>query len=531
MKPEHKEDVYRDVIERVFAAQMEKVQRGELLLESIINDTAYHEKKRLHGDPNKKASKYWKNINKKLFHSSSKEQEDILRDIIERFVAEIIGHFDEKVYRFSTNILPVFLGVLLNTVSPRVLYSKFPRLPDLRDSLLIRGEIEQLRDLEKRGTVILLPTHSSNMDSIIIGFALHKIGLRPFTYGAGINLFTNRIISYFMNNLGAYKVDRKKKSLLYKEILKEYATVSIEYGNNNLFFPGGTRSRSGEVEEHLKLGLLGSGLKAYINNLKKNKEKSNVFIVPCTISYELVLEAEGLTKNFLKRTGGSRFIIPDDEFSRASRMLGFVSSALSLDSRIYVNICPAMDFFGNRIGKDGLSYDKRGRSVDITRYTLVDGVVEHSKQRDQEYVRQLGHEIVALYKEYNVALSTNILAFVIFQILVRDNPEMDLYRLLFTGGKKEFYTVDEIIAPLKIIMTQLRNLEKNKQIFVDERLKDGDAEVILNHALKRFRVYHSKAVVIKKNEKIHIKNHNLIYFYHARLKNYGLTIQGDDPDE
>ncbi|WP_372370579.1 1-acyl-sn-glycerol-3-phosphate acyltransferase [Candidatus Uabimicrobium sp. HlEnr_7] len=530
MKPEHKEDVCHDVVERVFEAQMQRVQRGEVLLETIINDTIYHEKKRLHADPDKKALKYWKSVNKRFLLADRKEQESILKELIKIFIDEIVGHFDEKVYRFSTNILPVGLGILLNTISPRVLLSKFPRLPDLRDSLLIHGEIELLRELEKKGTVILLPTHSSNMDSIIIGFALYKIGLQPFTYGAGINLFTNWIVSYFMNNLGAYKVDRKKKAALYKDILKEYATVTIEYGYNNLFFPGGTRSRSGAIEDRLKLGLLGSGLKAYINNLKNNKEQPKIFIIPCTISYELVLEAEGLSKDFLRQTGGSKFIIQDDEFSRLGRMINFVSSTLSLDSRIYVNICPAMDFFGNRVDKDGVSYDKRGRKVDIERYVFVDGQVDHLKQRDEEYVRQLGTEIVQLYKQYNMALSTNILASVIYKILLRDNPQMDFYRLLFTGGEKEYYTVDEVLEPLKVFMVELRKLEEKNEIFIDERLKDADAEVILNHALKRFRVYHNKPSIIKKNEKIYINNCNLIYYYNTRLMDYGIEIQEKNDD-
>lgn len=530
MRPEHKEDVCRDVIERVFEAQMQRVEQGEILLETIINDTIYHEKKRLHAEPDKKAIKYWKSVNKRFLTADRKEQEVILRELIKIFVDEIVGHFNEKVYSFSTRILPVGLGILLNTISPRVLISKFPRLPDLRNSLLIQGEIDLLRELEKKGTVILLPTHSSNMDSIIIGFALFQIGLQPFTYGAGINLFTNWIISYFMNNLGAYKVDRKKKAALYKDILKEYATVTIEYGYNNLFFPGGTRSRSGAVENHLKLGLLGSGLKAYINNLKKNKELPKIFIVPCTISYELVLEAEGLSKDFLRQQGGSKFIIQDDEFSRLGRITNFISSTMSLDSRIFVNICPAIDLFGNRVDKDGISYDKRGRKVEIDRYVFVDGKVDHLMQRDQEYIRQLGSEIVKLYKQYNIALSTNILAFVIYKILLRDNPKMDFYRLLFTGGEKEYYTVDEVLEPLKEIMVQLRELEKNNEIFIDERLKEADAEVILNHALKRFRVYHTKPAIIKKNEKIYINNCNLIYYYNTRLMDYGIELQENNDE-
>ena len=61
-----------------------------------------------------------------------------------------------------------------------------------------------------------------------------------------------------MHNLGAYRVERRLRFGLYKEILKEYSTVLLESGYHSLFFPGGTRCRSNEVERHVKLGLLGT---------------------------------------------------------------------------------------------------------------------------------------------------------------------------------------------------------------------------------------------------------------------------------
>ena len=68
------------------------------------------------------------------------------------------------------------------------------------------------------------------MDSVVFGFALERAGLPPATYGAGKNLFTNPVLSYFMHNLGAYRVDRRLKHVLYKDVLKAYSCVLIENG-------------------------------------------------------------------------------------------------------------------------------------------------------------------------------------------------------------------------------------------------------------------------------------------------------------
>ena len=89
-------------------------------------------------------------------------------------------------------------------------------------------------------------------------------------YGAGMVLFNMSIFSYFMDSLGAYKVDRRKKHLLYLETLKTYSTESLVRGCHSLFYPGGTRSRSGSINQNLKLGLLSSAFEAQkIINKKK----------------------------------------------------------------------------------------------------------------------------------------------------------------------------------------------------------------------------------------------------------------------
>ena len=100
------------------------------------------------------------------------------------------------------------------------------------------------------------------MDSLVLGYAIYRLGLPPVIYGAGLNLFSNPLVGFFMHNLGAYTVDRRKRDPLYKRVLKEYATMTLELGYDNLFFPGGTRSRSGAIERYLKLGLAGVGVRS-----------------------------------------------------------------------------------------------------------------------------------------------------------------------------------------------------------------------------------------------------------------------------
>src|SRR6202034_2296888 len=143
---------------------------------------------------------------------------------------------------------------------PRIIAAMRPggggaAMATLDDRVLVEGPIETIRSLADLGTIIFVPTHLWNLDSVVFGFALERAHLPPATYGAGKNLFTNPVLSFFMQNLGAYRVDRRLRHGLYKDVLKTYSCVVIERGYHSLFFPGGTRSRSGGVERKLQLGL------------------------------------------------------------------------------------------------------------------------------------------------------------------------------------------------------------------------------------------------------------------------------------
>src|SRR4029078_9197267 len=129
--------------------------------------------------------------------------------------------------------------------------------------------------------------------------------------------------------LGASRVERRLKHALYKDVLKSYSCVLIERGYHSLFFPGGTRSRSGGVERKLKLGLAGTALEAFARTAVNGKAQK-VFFVPATINYLLTLEAETLIDDFLQEEGKARYIIEDDESTRVGRVASFMTKLLGL---------------------------------------------------------------------------------------------------------------------------------------------------------------------------------------------------------
>jgi glycerol-3-phosphate O-acyltransferase len=498
-------------------------------VEELLHQTIYLERQRLDREPRATPRRdadrtFIEALRLRALATGPEGQKALLRELIEQFTNEIVGNFDPRVYKLATTAVPGGLALLLNALSPSRLIRRFPALPHLSTNVTIRGEVETLKRLDELGTIILCPTHLSNLDSPVVGWALSHLGLPPYVYGAGINLFQNPLLSFFMQNLGAYRVDRKKVSRLYKNVLKTYCTMTLELGYDNLFFPGGTRSRSGAVEPKLKLGLLGCGVQAYVHNLIHQKQKPNIYVVPCTMSYGLVLEAETLIADYLKEVGKARYVIEDDESSRLTAWLRFLSGIATMDSRIYLTISEPLDLFGNRVEADGLSYDRRGRPIDTTRYVLSDGAPVHDPTRDQEYTAELGEAILRAFRRDNTLQSTHLAAFTVFELLRRRWPDLGLYRLLRTAPADATFPWTDACAALERVLAQTRALSDDCRVRLDPRLRTLDAAAVLKEAIQRFRSYHTRPALTRHGDRVFADCMNTLFYYHNRATGYGLEV-------
>ena len=526
MRHEDQERILTEVQSRVVARAVERAQGKGPRLDEVVAEAVYYERIRLKDEPSSKRKKadvaFWSDVEARMRRASDRVLSDLVRQAVAHYANEIAGNFDDRVYRAVTRAGVPAMGVLLNAMSPKRLVTQLPELPSVDDALLLEGETEQLRRLHELGTVILVPTHVSNMDSILCGYALFRLGLPPFIHGAGLNLFSNPLIGYFMHNLGAYTVDRRKKDPLYKDVLKEYATLTLEHGYDNIFFPGGTRSRSGALEKKLKLGLLGTGISAYVHNLRRGREGPKVFVVPATISYQLVLEAETLIDDFLKEVGKSRYIISDDEFSRPKRVFEFVRQLFSLDSKIHFVVGRAYDPFGNPVDDDGNSLDPRGRVIDTERYVWRDGEPVIDPQRDGEYTRELGERLAEAYAKDSLIQSTQVTARAILSILRRNNPDVELVRLLRAGAPHEDMELSAVYEETRRLLTELRGMHARGGIRLGPLVLSGSADEVVGDGLRHFAIYHTTPAAQRRGDRVFPTDRALLFYYSNRLEGYRL---------
>src|SRR5262245_59163045 len=442
-----RERLLSEVERRVVARRITDARAGgDASLEYVLNDVAYCEIKRLERSKNGAVDR-WRDLSRRLLTMSEEEKQAELRGLVRYYGQDVVGNFDPRVYKFATGVGPSILVVLFNPL--HILREGMAALRNLNDRIHSDGEVEVAHACAERGTIIVTPTHSSNMDSPAIGFGLMQAGLPPATYGAGKNLFSNPFISFFMRNLGAYRVDRRLKFELYKDVLKEYSTVLLEHGYHSLFFPGGTRSRSNLVEKHLKLGLLGTTVTAYKNSVRDGAPHKRLYVVPVTINYRLVLEAETLIDDYLAEAGKSRYIITDDEFSRIGRILEFVRKILAHEGSVVVRFGRPLDPFGNDITDDGESIDRQGRPVDPASFVRgADGEVTDDDQRDAEYTRALGRRLAAAYPRLTVFHATHLVARAVYDAIARAAGTRDVYRLLRLSGAQLAVGAERVVEQL-----------------------------------------------------------------------------------
>lgn len=508
------------------------------ILKEELETTLYREKLRIKQnpwavDPDDEAQ-FWNEVKQALLQintdshlrkaGKAKAYREVLQKITNRYSAEIASNFKASHYKFTRRVVTFGFSRLLNAARVKGFKSIFSNQYTLQDKIQITGHTDQIRDLATKGTIVMVPTHFSNLDSILIGWIISVLGMPPFIYGAGLNLFNISIFAYFMNALGAYKVDRRKKNLLYLETLKSYSKEAIQFGCHSLFFPGGTRSRSGMIESKLKLGLLSTAIEAQRANFENgiNDVSGKIFIVPVTINYHFVLEAPGLIRDYLSMTGQERYYKENDEFSTSYKISKFLVKFFTKGSDISVSIGQAMDVLGNYVDQDGNSLDKRGRIIHTRDYFVSEGKVTVDPQREEEYTHMLGKRIVEEFHRINRVFSSHLVAFVAFEMLKARNSKLDLFDLIRLPEEEISIPYEEFKAACQLVMDKILELKFQNLIDVAPHLNRSMDEII-HHGLDNVGMYHAKRPLIRSAKgDILTEDMSLLYFYHNRLHGYGL---------
>ncbi len=498
-------------------------------LREKISQTLYREKIRL----NKKLWKvdtkakilFWQQM-EKMFHQSQqkKNYEEMLQKIMYHYVYEIAGNFRPSYYRVAEKIVEYGFARLLNASQLGGLRYLFSKKYQLKDKIQIIGATEDLKKLAKIGTIVMVPTHFSHLDSALIGWVIKTLGLPPFIYGAGLNLFNIKIFAYFMNSLGVYKIDRRKKNLLYLTALKAYANLTLQKQCHSLFYPGGTRSRSGMLEKTLKLGLLSTTITAQRNNYQKyGKNAPKIFIVPVVFNYHFVLEAPMLIQQHLLLEGVGKKFQEQDFYSKSYKILRFLGKFFTKDSEMCISIGHAMDLLGNAVDAKGNSYTSEGKYVDTYEYFMSGEKNDTVKKKEDQYTQTMSQAIIRAYYKINCVFTSHLVAFVAFRLIKKQHASLDFKHLFGLSSKEHTLDYDIFYRQVQKIYQKIMLLYQSKAIQVSPIMLHQNMDYIICHGLKHVGMYHSKRPLIKDSQgNITTQSLSTLYYYHNRLMGYGL---------
>jgi glycerol-3-phosphate O-acyltransferase len=508
-------------------------------LYELLNKTIYLEKQRVKSqswpvDPPNEAL-FWLKLERRLGQEVNINQpdsesrlvmEELLRIIINRYSQEIVGSFKINTFIFARKFLTLFFNIIFNPLRGKYALSLWLSKKLLLKKLVIYGQVELIRKLTRNHIVVIVPTHSSNLDSILIGYVLDsKMGLPGFAYGAGLNLYNSGIAAYFMNRLGAYRLDRRKKNAVYLETLKTMSHLSISSGTNSLFFPEGTRSRSNLLEDKIKLGLLGTTIDAQ-RNLCETESEKKVIIVPMILNNHFVLEAKSLVEQHLKISGKEQYQ-RDRKKSGILTRLFYWLKFFKHDTEVVFSFGKPIDVFGNPVDENGTSTHINETEINVCDYFKINERIVDDPQRENEYTRILANHISGIYKKYSVILDSQIMAFVCFHIIRERYKTENIFQLFKVNTKDlelEWETVlritDETIAILK-------EMEYNGELQIDPRIVNKSSSEIIISGIKNCGSMHIRKPMVKTGNIIKTEDLRLLYFYSNRLSSFKISDRID----
>ena len=194
-------------------------------------------------------------------------------------------------------------------------------------------EIEKMVNLlhEHQGNVILVPSHRSYLDFLLVSYIMFHLKLRVPHICAGEDFLGVKFVHHILRRSGAFYMRRTfKGDPLYKIIFQTYVSELLKDGSSMEFFIEGTRSRTGKMLSP-KFGILN----ALIDNFYEEEDIKDLHFVPVSINYERVFEAESFPKELMGKPKKKESL---------SRLLGSFDSFRTNFGFIEVDFLPPIQF-------------------------------------------------------------------------------------------------------------------------------------------------------------------------------------------
>jgi glycerol-3-phosphate O-acyltransferase len=294
--------------------------------------------------------------------------------------------------------------------------------------VLDKEGLERVRDAARDASLVLLPSHKSHIDYLVLSDQLYAHAMMPPLIAAGENL------SFFplgalLRRGGAYFIRRSfHGDSLYPVLVQAYMRKLIAEGFTVEFFLEGGRSRTGKALPP-KYGLL-----SMVVDSATKLRRTQVKLVPISIGYERIIEERSFVHEL---SGGDK---------QSENMGGLIKSSSVLRSkwgRLYVQFGDIIDFdefVSNLVARQG--------SAGAT-------IAEIGEQQQRAAVRALAHKVMYSINEVTVVTPAALVATALL------------------SHRKRGMTRESLLDACESLMRML----ENRQARVAHQLRVGDGRI------------------------------------------------------
>jgi len=251
--------------------------------------------------------------------------------------------------------------------------------------------IQKVREMAKEYPILLMPTHRSYMDFLLMSYVFYHYDLPLPVIAAAMDFKGMKGVGTLLRNSGAFYIRRSfGDDHLYWAVFTEYVQSHICNGDAPIeFYVEGTRSRT-QKSYTPKFGMLSAALEPYFKS-----HIPDIMIVPCSISYDRILE----------------------ESLYAYELLGVPKPKESTSGLLKARKILEEDF--------GNVHINFGEPISIRKYT--EGFVDRSLHnlaprymasltgQEQDVIKKLGHQMVLTHQKHMVVQPWSLMAMVLMQ--------------------------------------------------------------------------------------------------------------------
>uniref|UniRef100_A0A5F4WEA7 Dihydroxyacetone phosphate acyltransferase n=1 Tax=Callithrix jacchus TaxID=9483 RepID=A0A5F4WEA7_CALJA len=274
---------------------------------------------------------------------------------------------------------------------------------DIKCSVLNSEEIhyviKQLQRAIQEHPVVLLPSHRSYIDFLMLSFLLYNYDLPVPVIAAGMDFLGMKMVGELLRMSGAFFMRRTfGGNKLYWAVFSEYVKTMLRNGYAPVeFFLEGTRSRSAKTLTP-KFGLLNIVMEPFFK-----REVFDTYLVPISISYDKILEETLYVYELLG--------VPKPKESTA----GLLKARRILSE----NFGSIHVYFGDPVSLRSLAAGRMSRSS----YNLVPRYIPQKQPEEvHAFVTEVAYKMQLLQIK-NMVLSPWTL---IIAVLLQNRPSMDL---------------------------------------------------------------------------------------------------------